>query len=270
MLNKIIFLVLLIINFYAYPQSFLIRPSAYFTYGAYSDKTTSMQYSLFLGGSIGQNNLIVIGYDNIKINNDLWKFGQNNYSIGIHYWINGLKFKLDFLSLTGEFKDDLVNNPLVDNGTLISPEISFGVYPFYYGIGSSYFSQRGNNKINSIQVYLRTDYYPHYKFLINLIPTFQLISDKSKYLSLQTSITYFHSYELSFNSTFTIGARKLFYNPDLMVLFNQLETQKSNYSFRVNYNIYKNFVASLIYQKTKFTNYDINYFVFGLSTPIYF
>lgn len=272
MLNKIFTTVLLTVSLAFSQSNYLIQPSGYFTYGKYSDKTISNQYSIFLGGSFGYNNYFVVGYDNIKVSNDVWKYDQENYSFGFHYWILDLKTKLkfDFVSIKGKYSDNTTNRPLSDNGTLISPEVSFGVYPFYYGIGYSAFSQKGLNKINSSQIYLRADYYPHHKFLITLIPSFHLISDNSKYLSLQTSITYFPIYELSLNSTFSVGARKFYYNPDLMVLFNQIDTQTGNYSFRVNYNFYKNFVASLIYQKSKFTNYEIDYFVIGLKAPFYF
>lgn len=253
-------------------SSFFIQPSAYFTYGKYSDKTISNQYSLYLGGSFGQTNFLVAGYDRITLNNELWNYIQNNYSFGAHYWMIDwkLKMKLDFLSIKGQYKDDYLIKPLTDNSYLISPELIYGIYPIYYGIGYSFFSQKGNNKINASQLYLRTDYYPNYKILISLIPSLHFVSDKTKYLSLQTSITYFPIYELSINSTFTFGSRKFYYNPDLMILFNQLETQKGNYSLRVNYNFYKNLVGSLIYQKSKFTNYEIDYFVIGLRAPFYF
>lgn len=271
MLNKIFFPVLFIFTS-VYSQSILIQPSTFFTYGNYSDKTISRQYSFFLGGSIGQSNFLVAGYDIIQLKNELWRYEQTNLALGIHYWITDwrLKLKTDFLLIKGKYTDDFNNKRLIDNGFLISPEMVYGVYPLHYGLGASYFLENGNYKTNSSQLYLRMDYYPHYKFLITLIPSFHLISDNSKYLSFQTMLTYFPFYELSINSTFTIGARKFYYNPDLMVLFNQLETQLSNYSFRINYNFYKNLVASLIYQKSKFSSYKIDYFVIGIRSSIYF
>ncbi len=144
MLNKILSTVLLAFSFAYSQSSFFIQPSAYFTYGNYSDKTVSNQLTSFLGLSFGQSNYLVAGYDNINIKNDLWKYEQENFAFGFHYWINDwkMKIKTDFLSIKGKYTDDYITKPLLDNGFLVSPEIVFGVYPFYYGFGYSYFSQK--------------------------------------------------------------------------------------------------------------------------------
>ncbi|MCR4416693.1 MAG: hypothetical protein NUV92_02970 [Ignavibacteria bacterium] len=276
MLNKIVLLTL----FYSIPLfsqgSFFFQPSIYFTYGDYSDRTNSQQYSVFSTFSWNNYDYLVLGYDRINIKNKTrnlrWEYYQNNFSGGIHYWLSELKMKLklDLLKIDGNYKDDYISNNLVDDGYLISPEIVLGVYPFYYGAGFSYFKQTGNNNLNAKQIYLRTDYYPHYKFLINTILSTHLISDGRKQTSLQLSLLYFPFYELSIKGSVSIGSRSFFYNPDLMVFYNQLETQISNYSVQVNYNFYKNFVAAIQYQRANFNSYRINYFVFGIKTPFYF
>ncbi|MCX8056797.1 MAG: hypothetical protein N3F03_04210 [Ignavibacteria bacterium] len=252
------------------------QPSAYFTYGSYSNKTISTQYSLFTSLSPNQIDYFVFGYDGINLKHDFWKYNQNNLSVGLHYWIPdlNLKLKLDYVYLKGKYSDDLTTQPLIDNASLISPEIIYGYYPSFYGIGYARFNQKGNNKIQSNQFYVRLGYYPHYKLLISLLPSFHLTenlsSNQSKYLSLQTAIFYSPIYELSIGTTFTIGSRKFFYNPDLMVLYNQLETQTGNYSIQLNYNFFKNFVASLNYQKSRFAGYEIDYFVIGIKSSFYF
>jgi hypothetical protein len=228
-----------------------------------------------LSASPNRIDYLVLGFDNIYLKNDLWNYDQNNLAVGFHYWISDIhtKMKLDYLRIKGKFKVNYLpdnSNPLVDNGFVVSPEILYGVYPGYYGVGYIYFSQKGSQGINSNQVYIRLDYYPHYKFLISLIPSVHYLSDHSKYISLQSSFTYYPFYQLSVNSTFSLGARKFYYHPDLMVLYNQLETQKANYSFRLDYNFYKNLNLSLVYQKSKFSTYSIDYFVIGLKSTINF
>ena len=218
----------------------------------------------------------MFGFDKIAISSNSqslnWNFEQNNFSGGFHYWINDLtmKCKLDFIKIDGNYSDNFIPQQLIDNGYLISPEILMGIYPFYYGVGYSLFQQSGNNKIEAHQIYARADYYPDYKLLLDAIFSSHLISDGRKQASLQLSIYYFPIYEISIKGSFTAGARSIFYNPDLMVLYNQLETQTSNYSVQVNYNFYKNFVAVIQYQRANFSSYQINYFVFGIKSTLYF
>jgi hypothetical protein len=274
--NKILFLILISFSILSAQNSYYFQPSFYFTYGDYTDKSKSQQFSFFTTFSWNNYDYVVVGYDRINISNKSntyrWDYNQNNFSGGIHYWLNdlNLKLKLDFVKVDGNYRDDYITRSLADNGYLFSPEIISGVYPFYYGGGYSYFKQQGNSKIQSHQIYFRTDYYPHYKILLNTIFSSHLISDGRKQASLQVSAFYFPVYELSLKGSFTIGARSIFYNPDLMVLYNQLETQTSNYSLQLNYNFYKNFVIALQYQRANFTSYQINYFVIGIKSPVYF
>lgn len=253
-------------------SKFVIIPSGYFTYGNYSDKTKSNQFSLFLSTSSNSIDYFVLGYEDISLKNDLWNYSQKNYSAGIHYWFLDykLKFKIDGVILDSDYKDNSLSIPDYLSGVLISPEIVKGIYPFYFGGGYAVFNQSKNQKFTSHQVYLRTDYYPHYKFLINTLASLNFSSDGNELVSLQTTLSYFYNYELTFSSSFMIGSRKYFYNPDLMVFFNQLETQTSNYTARVDYNFYKNFIMTFVYQHSTFLNYSINYFVFGIKTSINF
>jgi len=276
LLNKIGTLFIISFSVVFAQSNFFLQPSFYFTYGDYSDKTNSKQYSFFTSFSWNNYDYVVLGYDRINISNRShnykWDYSQNNFSGGLHLWLSELKMKLklDFLTIDGNYKDDYSNQPVIDNGYLISPEIIKGVYPFYYGAGYSFFKQDGNNKLQAHQVYLRTDYYPHYKILLNTILSSHLVSDNRKQLSLQISAFYFPIYELSIKGSFTLGKRSIFYHPDLMVLYNQLETQTANYSIQLNYNFYKNFVMSFQYQRSNFTSYQINYFVLGIKSPVYF
>lgn len=272
MLSRILIFLLLLVSFIFSQSKFSILPSSYFTLGEYSDKSKSNQFSFYLSGSPNSLDYFVFGFDNVSIKNDLWNYQQRNYSAGIHYWLLDykLKFKIDGMIVDGNYKDDLYSIPDFTSGLLISPELINGVYPFYYGLGYAFFNQTKNQKLTSHQVYLRSDYFPHYKFYINTIASLSFFSKRQRYLSLQTTISYFYNYELTFSSSFTIGSRRIFYYPDLMVLFNQLETQTSNYSARVDYNFYKNFFATIVYQHSKFSSYSINYFVFGIKTSIKF
>jgi hypothetical protein len=276
LLNKISLYILLSGSFLFSQSKFFFQPSAYFTYGSYSDKSNSKQYSVYSLFSWNNYDYLVLGYDRIEISNRLniynWNYKQNNFSGGFHYWFSdlNLKLKLDFLKIDGRYKDNAISYSLLDKGYLVSPEFISGVYPFYYGVGFCYLKQSGKNKLNANQLYLRTDYYPHYKVLLNSILSSHFISDGRKQASLQLSIFYFPVYELSIKGSFSIGSRSIYYNPDLMVLYNQLETQTSNYSFQVNYNFYKNIVASIQYQKANFSSYQINYIVFGIKSSFYF
>lgn len=276
MLNKFYFLFLFSISSLLAQKNYYLLPSVFYTYGNYSVQTKSQQYSFYSTFSWNSYDYLVFGYDRIDISNNSkslnWIYKQNNFSGGLHYWINNLdlKFKLDFIKIDGFYKDNFISKQLIDNGYLLSPEILTGIYPVYYGAGYSFFQQNGNNKIRAHQIYTRIDYYPDYKVLIDGILSSHLISDGRKQASVQLSLYYFPVYEFSIKGSFTIGARSIFYNPDLMVLYNQIETQTSNYSVQVNYNFYKNFVAAIQYQRANFSSYQINYFVLGIKSTFYF
>lgn len=267
MLNK----TLTILVFLSLPllgQGKYFIPSFYYTYGSYTNSTNSNEYSSYLISGFGNYNFLVLGYDRIYLRNPLWNYKQDNFATGLSLSFNKLKTKLDFLYINGFYDDNFISKPLIDNGYLLSPEISYGVYPLYYGIGYALFIQKGNNKIASNQLYLRTDYYPHYKLLLSSLLSSHSISNRKELISLQVKVAYQLYWNLFLRLSFTVGARALFYNPDLMVLFNQLDTQTSFYSTQIEYTLRNFFTATLSYQKTKFSEYKVDYFVFGLKKII--
>lgn len=276
LLSKCIFIFLLLFSSLFSQSKGFFQPSAYFTYGKYSDKTNFTQFSFFASSGWNNYDFIVLGYDRIElINNSKNKklnYQQNNFAGGIHYLLrdNNIKLKFDYQWIDGSYKSNTVNKPVISSGYLVSPELIAGVYPFHYGTGYAYFNEKGGTNLVSNQIYFRTDFYPHYKFLINTILSAHLISDNRKQTSLQITAYYFPFYELALRGSFTVGSRSIFYNPDLMVLNNQHETQISNYSVQLSYNFYKNFTGILQYQNSKFSSYQVDYFVFGIKSHFTF
>lgn len=269
MLNKFLFFVVILPGLLLAQSSIIFQPSIYYTRGEYSNQENSNIISTYLNVNYNYQYFLVAGYDFIDLKNTNWNYNQSNLVGSFIYWKQDFRFKLSALNLRGEYSDKSMIKPLIDKGNLVSPEFLLGVYPYFYGLGYVYFNQNGSNGIGSHQVYFRSDYYPHYKLLISVISSGIYLTSKEKFLSVEASTYYTPFYYLTIKAGFTIGSRKYYFNPDLLILFNQNQTQLSNYSFQIYYNFYKQLLGILTYQRSNFTNFNINYFSIGIKKDFY-
>jgi len=268
LLNKFLAFILITQSFIIGQSSWTIQPSVFFTRGEYSSQVNSNIFSTYLSLAYRSKFFFTLGYEFIKVEDPFWNYHQSNLLGNLIYWRPDLRLKLSVLKVNGDYSDQSNTKPILEKGLLFSPELLLGSYPFYYGLGYVNFNQTKSIKTSSHQIYFRNDYYPHYKFLISSILSGIYFTDKQKYLALEVITYYTPIYYLTLKTSFTIGSRKNYFNPDLLIFFNHYQTQFSNYSLQVYYNFYKKITGIFTYQRSNFTDFSINYFSLGLKTNI--
>jgi len=241
-------------------SSFTIKPSFFYTNGNYSNSDHSNSFAGYLSGTWNNVDHIILAFDDLTITGNGWDYSQNNFVAGIIYNIGSYYLKINYLKIIGNYSEG-TNTFNTDNSNVANLDVVKGNYPFYYGLGYSYFNQSGQPNINSHQVNLRFEYIPHYKVLLGLVGTATITSDKRKLFAIAAKINYQPFYDLLLKTNFMIGERALFMDPDLLIIFNQSLSQNLLAGIQLEYAISRNvkFVGS--FQHTEFKSYQINYLI---------
>jgi hypothetical protein len=246
-------------------SSFTIKPSFFYTKGNYSNNDHSNSFAGYVSGTWNNIDHIIFAFDYLRIAGNDWDYSQNNLVAGIVYNFNSYHLKVNYLKIIGKYSQGISTFNYTDNSNVINIDFIKGDYPFYYGIGYSYFNQSGLPNIKSHQTNLRVEYIPHYKVLFGFRGTVTFTSDNRKLFALAGKINYQPFYELLLKTNFMLGEQALFMDSDLLIIFNQILSQRLILGIQFEYTIFRNTVLVGSFQHTEFESYKINYLVGGVK-----
>jgi hypothetical protein len=255
--------ILILLTISAYADSVYVTPSVYYSRGEYTDDTYSDSYSGYLAiGNYKQR--IVLGLDRINVNNPSWNYKQTLFTGGVILDLNNFYLKLNYGNVSSSeywaYSNNIFN---ID-----------GFYTDYYSLylGGSYTLQKPDGiNINSIHQYmLRLEYLPHWRILLSAKPVYTAVSDGRNLFGTSLRINYLPFDRLLIKVHGFIGERLYFFDPDLLILYNQYEVQKYVASAELNYFITYDFSIAGGFQHTSFGSYKINYYILGFRTNFLF
>jgi len=280
-MKKLLFITaVFIFTISCYADSIYFSPSFYYTRGDYSNNSYSNSYAGYLAISNLRNTLL-LSYDNLTIGG-----GDNKY---IHHYFNAggiLGFTNFYLKLnyghaegsynqntTGRgnmFNNNNTNSSTNDVNNLYSIDAFYTDYSTYLGVGYSFQKQEGNVSRDVYQILLRLEYIPHWRILFSLKPVWTYVSDGRELFGLNGRINYLPFDRFLIKAHGFYGERAYFFDPDLLILFNQDETQKYLAALQLEYYFTYNFNIAAGFQHTSFGSYKINYYILGVRTNLVF
>lgn len=242
-----------------------VYPAFYYTNGNYSNATTSNSGSFYMPFTWNGFDYITIGYDNLSIDNQLWEYKQQMYLASGLLNFYPFYFKPGYLHIDGKF--DYKPSPFTycDNLNLYSAELLFNIDLFYLGLSFDYSKLSGNEKLVTKHYGSSLLWIVSPEFSIELKPLYTTVTDGRKLFSSSLNMNYQITDKLLFKLNSFFGERAYFYDEDLLIMFNQNETQKNLVSFRVEYEVSKEFELTGSYQYTEFNLYTIKYLVAGIK-----
>lgn len=255
---------LLISNTFSQPGS-KIFPSAYYTYGNYTDSTSSNSVSAYVPFTWNGFDYLTLGYDNLNIDNPLWKYNQQLFLAASSFNFYPFYLKLSYLHIKGDFDFKPSTFEYSDFLNLYSAEVLYNIDLLYLGISFDY------SNLIGYQALIIKHYGASLLWIINpnlsleLKPLYTSITDGRKLYAASLGLNYSPTRSLTLKLYGFAGERAYFYDEDLLTMFNQNETQNNLVSFRVEYNIVKELTLIGNYQYTEFRNYIIRYYVGGLK-----
>jgi len=266
---KLIFILTALTSFITFADSIYFSPSLYYTGGDYSDKSSSGSYAGFLSlGNYKQR--ILLSYDNLQINHSDWKYKQNYFNAGGIIGFTGFYLKLNYGHVSGTYRS--LNERLTDNyhNDLYSIDAFYTDYTSYLGGSYSYQDQEGYITKDIHQAMLRYEFIPHWRVLLAAKPLYTSISDGRDLWGINLRVHYLPFDYFLVKLHGFIGERAYFFDPDLLVLYNQDETQKYLGALQLEYflSLHLNLIGG--FQHTSFGSYKINYYILGIRTNLLF
>ncbi len=268
---KKIFIPVFIIAFTmaAYADSIYFSPSFWYTRGDYSDNNYSDSYAGYI--AIGNfKHTLLLGYDNLTINNKNNKYVHRYFNAGGILGFTNLYVKLIYGYAEGAYKPKINKYKFTDINNLYSFDAFYTDYTLYTGVSYSFQEQRGYVSRKVYQFMLRFEYIPHWRVLLSAKPLFTNVTDGRELFGVNGRVHYLPFDRFLIKAHGFYGERAYFYDPDLLVLFNQDETQKYLAALQLEYYFSNNFNLAAGFQHTSFGSYKINYYILGVRTNMVF
>ncbi|MGE5436430.1 MAG: hypothetical protein ACM3O3_04315 [Syntrophothermus sp.] len=277
MIKKII-VIIFIISAFIKADSTYVYPGFYYTYGDYSNNDFSNSYAFytsFYGGKLVPG----LSYEKVIVNNSKWKYDENFFTLGLGFYIDKsfLKFNYGFIYSTYETPGAFNNNRMgygnrrqnvntsIEKNNIFNVDYLLHDY-FTYGASYTYQNQSGISSLNVNQLTLRFERTFNYNFFISFRPSLSIVSDKRTLYSASLRLHYLLFPEILLKAGGFFGERAYYFDNDLLVYFNQDETQKYQVWGQTDIYLFNKVTLSLSYQHTKFSNYTINYYIAGIRT----
>jgi hypothetical protein len=255
---------LLVSNVFSQPGA-KISPSAYYTYGNYTNKTSSKSISGYVPFTWNGFDHIVVGYDKLKINNPNWKYDQQLFLASGTFNFYPFYLKLGYLHIKGDFDYKPFPFEYSDFLNLYGAEILYNTDLLYLGISFDYSNLIGYQALVIKHYGASLFWIISPNFSLELKPLYTSVTDGRELFAASLGLNYSPTQSLTLKLYGFGGERAYFYDEDLLTMFNQNETQKYLASFRVEYDIVKELTLIGNYQYTEFQNYIIRYYVGGLK-----
>ena len=248
-------------------DSLYVYASSYYTFGKYSTGEKSTSISGYATLAFNLKSFLTFGYDNLNLNYISGNYLQKNYTVSFLQNSFPSYYKASYSYLGGEDNPIGSTASAADNINLVSMEYYFFSNMFYFGIAGTYLNENNNlENLNVFQVTPRIEWVLSSKLFLSLKPNYTYVSDKRSLFSIAGYVSWNAIGNLYIKVGGFLGERALYFDTDLLTIYNQNVTQTQLYSVQLDYVAFKNTKLTAGYQRSNFSSYSINYFFVGLRT----
>ena len=268
-----------------YAQDMDISSSYFFTYGSRTGKLISRSHAAYTTLNYDSDYYLSLAYDDLYENNAQWNYKQRMGLAAFTYRDEDSYYKLGYAYFKGNF--NLYSIPSVDLTVYKYSDYSnlyFGDYTvkensWFYGMGFSYLNVTGILTQDSVraqkvgQVNLRLEKIISASLFGSIKPAYVTLKDGRKFVSCALKVHYVPFYPLIIKLGGSIGNRAYNFDSDLFTIFNQYETQKTNYFIQTEYGFGSSFTFVTSYQHARFepynqpqmSAYSMDYYIAGIK-----
>jgi len=263
-------LIIFLLSHMNYSQS-AFSPSAYYTYGDYSTGNYSHDVSAYTSIKLSRkNDYFILGFDKLIIKNPVYEFDQKMFAGGIIKNVYPFYLKFNYAHINGDFSSNLINsspniNNYTDKTNLFNGGLLYNFDLYFVGFTYTYLNLDGLKSVNSHQVETDLIWQVSPKFIFSVKPLYTYVTDGRRLFSVNVKFDLPVSHNVKFSADGSFGERAYYFNPDLLTIYNQDETQRTTLSFRGEFQLLKalKFIAS--YQYAEFNIFNINYIIGGIK-----
>ena len=242
-----------------------VTTSFYYTHGNYSNNNRSDSYAGYISTAFSNSDYFIGAFDNLKINNNEWKYDQQMFSAAYTKIIFPIYLKFNFSYVTGKYNYKLFPYSYDDDLYTCGIKIRYNYNLLFFGVSYAYQDLKGFKSITTHQIKMNLDWLISTKINISINALYKTISDSRKLKSVFTQIQYKPFNLVSLSAGIMLGERAYFYDEDLLLIFNQDETQKKLFLGKLELNLSKNLSLPFIYQYSDFETYKIDFASAGIT-----
>lgn len=266
----LVLLTILAVNYISYADSLYVYPSSYYTFGQYSNSNYSKSIAGYITLNFNLKTYLTLGYDNLKIDYNTGNYLQKNYTVSLlkNYFPSYLKGSYSYIKGTDTKSGSSITSDDVTH--LASVEYYLFNNMFYYGLSGTYIEQSGLTSLQAFQITPKVEWVFSKDLYLSIKPNFTYVNDNRNLFSVAGYVSWNALENFYIKVKGFIGKRALYFDTDLLTIYNQNDTQKKLYSLQLDYIAFKNYKISAGYQHSDFSYYYIDYYHFGISTAIKF
>ncbi len=245
-----------------------VLPSAYYTAGTYSGGARSDSYSGYASISSHGFEYLVAGYDRMLIESSTWTYDQHLFVVGGQKNFYPFYLRLNYGGIKGTFDLPSARYSYDDHIDILNCGLLYNIDLFFVGPTYTYVNVTGYKTLQCHQVGLQGEWFIDPAFGVSLSPLYTTLTDGRSFISATAGMSYSPVQPLVVQVSGVFGKRAYYFNPDLLTVFNQDETQENLWSVRAEYTVEG--VVTLIgsYQSTDFTGYTVKYLALGVRARI--
>jgi hypothetical protein len=244
-----------------------VRPSAFVTWGDYSDSRTSRECAAYLSAA-HSGWLVSTGYGDLKIDHEEWTYHQTQWTAGVLYARSSWSARAYYSQVRGDFDATAYVYHSMDDGSLWNGEATCSLGQCGFGYAFTRFHGKGYWDRTTAQHTARIEWTPHPSLFLSVRPNYVRINDGRRLESMVIRVhdQPVHFLVLKFGGM--IGKRAYTFDNDLFTLYNQEETQRGLVFTQADLLLSRRISAMVEYILTSFDGYEITYMVMGLRAVL--
>jgi len=244
-----------------------VRPSAFATWGNYSDSRTSFERAAYVSAA-HSGWLVSTGYGDLKIDHEEWTYHQTQWTAGVLYARSSWSARAYYSRVRGDFDATAYVYRYTDHGYLWNGEATYSLGHYGFGYSFTGFRGKGYWDRTSAQHTARIEWIPHPSLFLSVRPSYVRINDGRRLESIMIRVHDQPAQFLVLKFGGMIGRRAYAFDNDLFTFFNQDETQRGLIFTQADLLLSRRFTAAVEYILTSFDGYDITYMVMGLKAVV--
>jgi hypothetical protein len=252
----------------AHCREFSIRPSAYETYGDYTDSRWSVEHAGYVTLSKKELQFLTVGFSDLHIAHPAWKYHEQMPVGGILLSRLPFRVKAYYAHIAGNYtsKDGASAN-YSDKADVGSIEVIYSKPLYELGLDYTRFSGSGLSYADSLAGRMpqqRADQFTgritcvlNPRFSLTARHSFVQLRDGRKLYSLAMKAVYAPRPKWILAAGGFIGERAYYFDNDLLVIFDQNDTQRGMVFGQVEARVWKSVSLTAEYIYTQFDYYPI-------------